>query len=405
MTPLHPLGSTVQNSCTDRARRYSDAAPSLVDRAMSERDDIEFDFFEESDTRETPEERPRRGPRPPVRPPTGLTPLLRLIGLISFAILIVLLLVLWVNGCREDKRKDAYRHYVEKVRDYGQQSQRLGRNFNQLLTTRGTKEADVESELSGLARQQEQIASAARGLDPPGHLRDEDAHMLDSLDLRTNGLRGMTDAFQSTASSKNANAAGAELAVQMQRLIASDVIWADLFKEPTKSELQRLGVTGVNVPDSIFLPNPDIATTASMKSLWQRIHGAASPGSSCTPRGTELVSTKALPSGKELSADDLNTIPLSTDLSFSVTVKNSGCAQEVGLRVTLTIQQSPKPIKSRKTIPLIDPGNEETVSFSEGSTVPPLDQRTSLTIEVDPVPSETNTSNNSANYPVQFSVQ
>jgi CARDB len=337
---------------------------------MSEREnDIEFDFFEESDTKETQEERPRRGPRPPVRPPTGLTPLLRLIGLISFAILIVLLLVLWVNGCRESKRKDAYRNYVKKVQNYGQQSQRLGRSFNSLLTTRGTKESDVESELSGLARQQEQIASAARGLNPPGHLRAEDAHMLDSLDLRTNGLRSMADAFRSTASSKNANTAGAELAVQMQRLIASDVIWADLFMEPTKSELQRLGVTGVN-------------------------------GS---PRGTGLVSTKALPSGKELSEGSLNTIQLSTDLSFTVTVKNSGCAQEVGLRVTLTIQQSPKPIKSRKTIPLIDPGNEETVSFS-GLGLPPLDQKTSLTVEVDPVPGETTTDNNSANYPVQFAV-
>ena len=229
--------------------------------------------------------------------------------------------------------------------------------------------------------------------------------MLDALDLRTNGLRGMTDAFRSTASSKNAGTAGAELAVQMQRLIASDVIWEDLFKEPTKSELQRLGVTGVNVPDSIFLANPDIATTASMKSLWQRIHGtAAGGGTNCSPRGTGLVSTKALPSGKELSTSSLNTIPLSTDLVFTVTVKNSGCAQEVGLRVTLTIQQSPKPIKSRKTIPLIDSGNEESVSFS-GLGLPPLDQKTSLTVEVDPVPSETNTTNNSANYPVQFSVQ
>jgi CARDB len=371
---------------------------------MGEREnDIEFDFFEESDTRETAEERPRRGQRPPVRPPTGLTPLLRLIGLISFAILIVLLLVLWVNGCREDKRKDAYRNYVKKVAAYADQSQRLGRNFNQLLTTRGTKESDVESELSGLARQQEQIASNARGLDAPGHLREADAHMLDALDLRTNGLRGMTEAFRSTASSKNANAAGADLAVQMQRFIASDVIWDDLFKEPTKSELQRLSVSGVNVPDSIFLPNPDIATTASMKSLWQRIHGAATGGSTCTPRGTGLVSTKALPSGKELSTGSLNTIQLSTDLAFSVTVKNSGCAQEVGIRVTLTIQQSPKPIKSRKTIPLIDSGNEESVEFS-GLGLPPLDQKTSLTVEVDPVPGETNTNNNSANYPVQFAV-
>ena len=106
---------------------------------MSEREnDIEFDFFEEPDTRETAEERPkRRGPRPPVRPPTGLTPLLRLIGLICFAILIILLLVLWVNGCREDKRKDAYRNYVKQVSDYASESQRLGRQFNTLLTSRG----------------------------------------------------------------------------------------------------------------------------------------------------------------------------------------------------------------------------------------------------------------------------
>ena len=113
-----------------------------VDPVMSEREsDIEFDFFEESETREgAAEERTRRrGPRPPVRPPTGLTPLLRLVGLISFAILIVLLLVLGVNGCREDQRKNSYRNYVEKVSDFATQSDSLGRQFNSLLTKRGTK--------------------------------------------------------------------------------------------------------------------------------------------------------------------------------------------------------------------------------------------------------------------------
>jgi CARDB len=371
---------------------------------MSEREnDIEFDFFEEPDTRETAEERPRRrGPRPPVRPPTGLTPLLRLIGLICFAILIILLLVLWVNGCREDKRKDAYRTYVKQVSDYASGSQRLGRQFNTLLTSRGTKESDVESELAGLAGQQDQITNNARNLDPPGHLRDQDSHMLEAFELRANGLRGMSDAFRSTASSKNADAAGSDLAVQMQRFIASDVIWQDFFKEPTKEELQRLSVTGVNVPDSVFLRNPDIATSPSMKAVWQRIHGAATGGSTCSPRGTGLVSTTVLPAGKELSTGATNTIQQSTDLAFQVKVKNSGCAQEVGLKVTLTIQQSPNPIKSRKTIPLIDSGAEQTVEF-RNLPLPPLDQKTSVTVEVDPVPGETKTDNNSASYPVQFS--
>jgi hypothetical protein len=371
---------------------------------MSDREnDIEFDFFEEPDTRETEERPRRRRPRPPVRPPTGLTPLLRLIGLISFAILIVLLLVVWINGCREDQRKDTYKDYVEKVDDYAKQSQQLGRRLNTLLTTRGTKESEVENELSGLAASQDQIANNARGLDAPGRLRKQDAHMLDAFDLRTNGLKGMAQVFTSASPTKSANVAGAELAVQMQRFIASDVIWEDLFKEPTKSELDNLGITGVNVPSSVFLRNPDIATTASMKSVWQRIHGAATGGANCEPRGTGIVSTKVLPSGKELSTESTNTIQLSTDLTFSVTIQNSGCAQEVGLKVRLTIQQSPKPITAQKTIDLIDPGDEATVDFTDPG-VPDLDQKTSLTVEVDPVPGETNKDNNTENYPVQFSV-
>src|SRR5688572_13665174 len=216
---------------------------------MSDREnDIEFDFFEEPDTSETQERPRRRGPRPPVRPPTGLTPLLRLIGLISFAILIVLLLVVWINGCREDQRKDAYRDYVEKVDDYAKQSQQLGRRLNTLLTTRGTQESEVQDELSGLATRQEQIADGARGLDPPGRLREQDAHMLDVFDLRTNGLSGMAEVFASAGPNKTANAAGADLALQMQRFVASDVLWEDLFREPTVSELDNLGITGVNVP-------------------------------------------------------------------------------------------------------------------------------------------------------------
>lgn len=371
---------------------------------MSDREsDIEFDFFEESDTRESAEERPRRrGQRPPVRPPTGLTPLLRLVGLISFAILIVLLLILWVNGCREDQRKNTYKHYVENVQGYATQSQRIGRRLNTLLTTPGTKEADVENGVSGLAQQQEKLAEQARGLEPPGRLRQEHEHMLDSFDLRANGLKGMTAAFR-TVSSKKADQAGTELAQQMKRLVASDVIWEDLFKEPTKVELQKLSITGVNVPDSIFLQNSDIATKASMKSVWLRIHGAATGGSTCSPRGTGIVSTKVLPSGKELSTSTRNTIQTTQGLGFVVTIENSGCAQEVGLKVRLTIQQSPKPITKQATIDLLDPGDETTTEFSDLG-LPPLDQVTSLTVEVDPVAGEQSADNNTQSYPVQFAV-
>jgi hypothetical protein len=369
---------------------------------MSDREsDIEFDFFEESDTRESAEERPRRrGPRPPVRPPTGLTPLLRLVGLISFAILIVLLLILWVNGCREDQRKNTYKHYVENVEKFAKSSHDLGKSLSKLLTTPGTKEADVENELSGLAQQQEKLTAQARDLDPPGRLRAEHEHMLDAFDLRTNGLNGLTEAFR-TVPAKKAKQAGTELSQQMQRLVASDVIWEDFFVVPTKDELANLSITGVPVPDSIFLAHPEIGTKAAMESVWQRIHGAATGG--CSPRGTGIISTKVLPSGKELSTTTRNDIQSTDALGFAVTIKNQGCAQEVGLKVRLSIQQSTTPIKKEATIDVLESGQEATVEF-KNLGLPPLDQATSLTVDVDPVTGEAKTDNNTQSYDVQFAV-
>ena len=86
---------------------------------MSDREsDFEFDFFEEPETREAAGRdrtlrrplggRGPRAPRGPIRPRAGFTPLLRLLGLIAFAILIVVLLLLWAQSCQENKKRDAY---------------------------------------------------------------------------------------------------------------------------------------------------------------------------------------------------------------------------------------------------------------------------------------------------------
>jgi hypothetical protein len=373
---------------------------------MTERDsDIEFDFFDEGETREaTAAERPRRrGPRPPVRPPAGLTPLLRLIGLISFAILVVLLLVFWVNSCREDRRKDAYRDYVEDMSTLADDSEALGRNLNTLLTSRGQSQAQIEQRLEGLAQNQEQLADQARDLDPPGPLRQQNRHAIEAFDFRISALRGMAQAFRQTASTRDANQAGRLLAEQAKRFIASDVVWDDLFAAPAVEELDNQEISGVQVPDSNFFPNPDIATTTSMRGIWQRIRGAATGGQACSPRGTGIVSVAALPGRQRLSPDTQNTVEATNDLAFVVTIENSGCAQESRLPVTLTIQKSPTPIVKRSVLDLINPAESKAVTFTDIGTVP-FAERTSVAVEVEPVPDEGRTDNNSVEYPVIFSL-
>src|ERR671911_949443 len=386
---------------------------------MSEREpDFEFDFFEEPDTREAagrertlrrPLGGPRgpRAPRGPIRPRAGFTPLLRLLGLIAFAILIVVLLLLWAQSCQENQKRDAYGDYMSDISAVGRDSERVGRELSDVLTTPGIRPAELQKQLSGLVQQQEIGADRARQLDPPGPLLDSHEQAVESLAFRVDGLAGLAEAFKRTQGTKDAAAAGALLASQAERLVASDVVWDDRFKDPAVGVLQEEEISGVEVPDSNFVQTPDLTSTRSMVPIWERINGsAASGGTTGTPsglHGTNIESVKVVPGGQTLSESTENTIEASTDLAFAVAVANGGDSQEVKIPVTLTIQQSPTPIVKKATIDIINPDETKTVVFRDFPSVD-FGERRVMRIDVDPVPGEAKTDNNSAEYPVIFSL-
>jgi hypothetical protein len=75
----------------------------------------------------------------------------------------------------------------------------------------------------------------------------------------------------------------------------------------------------------------------------------------------------------------------------------------VQVKVTLTIQQTPSPIVQTKTIDLINPGEQKTVIFSNLGQVQ-FATRTTVKVDVQPVPEEKNTGNNSKQFSVIFSL-
>jgi hypothetical protein len=191
------------------------------------------------------------------------------------------------------------------------------------------------------------------------------------------------------------------------RLVAGDIVWADLFQAPAQGNggvLQREGITGVAVPGSKFIASPDYASTRYWEAILQRLQGAAtSGGTSGGLHGTGIDKTVALPGNQELSEDTENTVTATTDLGFAVTVEDTGDSQEVQVKVTLTIQQSPSPIVQTKTIDLINPGEQQTVLFRNLGQVQ-FATKTMVKVDVAPVPQEKNTDNNSKAYPVIFSL-
>jgi hypothetical protein len=151
------------------------------------------------------------------------------------------------------------------------------------------------------------------------------------------------------------------------------------------------------------VPNADIVTREAMVHVFQRIRGAATGGTPSGLHGTGIVSVKAVPAGTTLATTSETTLTASNDLAFAVTVQDTGDAQEVQIPVTLTIEKTPQNIVKRQTIDVINPGETKTVTFTGLGSIP-IATRTTLRVDVTPVPGEKTAANNTAQYPVIFSL-
>jgi hypothetical protein len=385
---------------------------------VSSHDDdiLDFDFFEDDATREMQSPgrgessgRPAGGGGGPRRPrlsaPHGVAPLLRLVGLVAFAILVIVLLALWVQGCSGDSKRTTYTKAMTDLGTIGSSSAKIGSSLAELLTTPGLKQAELETSLGGLIQRQQQDVDSATSLDVPGPLRPATDHAIEALQLRVTGMQGLLDTFKATKGddSKNATAAGEKLAEQARLLDASDVVWHTLFQAEADATMQDEGLGDVTAPPSVFVENVELYSARSMTAIWLRIHGASTGGTPSGVHGTGLDKVVVQPAGTQLSTDTETTIKASTDLAFDVFVKNTGDNQEVRIEVTLTIPKGTTPIVKKQTIDLLDIGETKTVTFKDFPAVP-FGEKTTVQVSVKPVSGEQNTSNNSAEYPVIFSL-
>ena len=376
-------------------------------------DDIQFDFFaDEPATTETGGASrvrlPRRGGRGPgSHHPAGrgLTPTLRLLALVAIVIAVLVFFGLVLQSCASTSKHDSYAHYMAKVATIAHSSADDGVAVATALTTPGLKATDLYSKLSGIAEQERQNVNAASGITPPGRLRDENQQLIEALQLRVSGTQGLADTFKATASSSATSDAGL-LVGQAERLLASDIVYDDLFLAPSRTEMTQQGVNGVQVPESHYVANPDLITLTSMGGVLKRLRGASTGGSPTGLHGTNIVKTVANPGGTLLSETTENTVIGSTSTAFLVTVHDGGDSQEVGINVTLTIQKvsgGGNPITKTQKIAVIDAGKDKTVTFSNLGALP-FAQRTNVTVDVSAVPGEHDKTNNHAAYPVLFSL-
>ena len=375
----------------------------MFDREKTESEsDIEFDFFDESPTVESSqraEGEPRKRRRLPTRPPKppGGPQLYRLGVLIAGAIVLAVILILVVNSCRKNQKVSAYENYVESVSTIAAQSEDLGKQLNTQLTTPGITLEALREDVGGLRQQQEQLLQQAQELGPPGPLLEQQEALVETMQFRVNGLDGLATALEQVAQTSSADESGQLLASQAQRLVASDVVYADGFQSPTETVLEEQGVSNVPVPASRFVQNPEFGSPTQWKQTVARLTQSPQAGGL---HGNGIQAVRVQPGGQQLSPTEDNTIESSSELRFEVLVQNSGDSQETRVEVKLVIQQDPL-IEKQQVIDLINPGETKTVTFRDFGELS-FATSTILKVTIEPVQGETNTSNNTAEYPVIF---
>jgi hypothetical protein len=367
--------------------------------------DIEFDFFDESPTVEsTPRkkgDRPQKRRRLPKRPPTppGGPQLYRLGVLIAGAIVLAVIFILVINNCRGDQKQAAYEDYIEDVGVVASESAELGNQLNNRLTTPGIRLEALRGDVEGLQEQQEQILRRTQELSPPGPLVEQQEALVETMQFRVNGLAGSARGLQLVAQTDDPQESGRNLGNQAQRLVASDVVYADAFRAASESVLDQQGVTNVAIPASVFVKNPEFASPSFWTQTVQRLTQGPEAGG---VRGNGIAGVRVQPGGQDLVRGEDNTVEQSADLAFEVLVENSGTSQETQVNVTLIIRQDPQ-IRKEMTIDVINPDETKTVRFTGFENLE-FSAETTLQVQVEPVEGEANTNNNTVEYPIIFTL-
>jgi hypothetical protein len=379
-------------------------------------DPLEFDFFDEPETVEATQRRrlprpggrgrgPGRPPRQPIRTPAGLVPLARLVGLIAIAIAVVLGLVFWVSSCQGKSKQAEYQDYVDKVKAIAKTDTSISNEFSRALLSSAPKQSQLESTLQQYAQQEQQAFTQAQQIRAPGPLRTYHQQLVNAVQLRYQGFSQMGDELARANLKQSTTGVADALTRAGGFLAASDVVWEQLYRLPSRQRLIDQGIKGVVIPSSQIVPNPDLVSARSFGFLVQRLTGASTGGTPSGKHGNGIVGTRVTPQQTDLSTTTATTVKVSADLAFVVTVEDSGDFTETQIPVTLTIRAGGAPIVKKQTIQQIGPGEQQKVTFT-GFNLPTsaFGQRATVSVVVSRVKGEVNTSNNHALYTVFFTL-
>jgi hypothetical protein len=308
-------------------------------------------------------------------------------------LVLLILIVLGVKGCLDARANRALSDYSRNVTSIVEETRQTSKSFFELLESPGNTTVtdfvdQVEADRSAVDSQ----ASRIDGLSTPGDMSHAQSNLELSYQLRASAMDEIAAKMSTALGDAGAAKATAAIAKQMQKLLASDVIYEQVVRPEVDGVLANNGISDSDLPESTFLPDEKWLDEATVSEALGALGGGGSENVSGV-HGTEL--SGVLVNGTELIEGAPTTIAGEEGVEVEVSVVNQGESTENGVGVAVSFEGS----TVKGEIDEIPVGETGTTSIL---LTPTPSGEVTLEVEVEAVPGESLTENNEATYTLQI---
>ncbi|HEX7244778.1 MAG TPA: CARDB domain-containing protein [Solirubrobacterales bacterium] len=311
------------------------------------------------------------------------------------ALLLLILIVLGVKGCLDARKNRALSDYARNVTQIVEETERTSKSFfGKLSEPSGLSVTEFVNQINSDRSAMDSYASRVDGLDAPGDMGSAQSSLELVYELRASAMDEIAEQASTALGDVGAEKAAAKIAKQMQTLMASDVVYAEVSRPEIDGVLADNGIEGDDVPESVFVPEGTRWLEESEISAALGAVSGASGTSTSGVHGLGLGGTSV--NGTPLSAGSVTSVTSEGTPEVEVEVQNLGESTENGIKVSVTVSGG-NAIEGE--ISTIGAGEASTVSIP--LTPAPKGEAT-LEVNVAAVPGEELTENNEASYTVSF---